>query len=103
MLLRLARSEVAAPVGKTAPHVNDPWLAAFAHWGLPAPRGNPLKLSGRDLRFVWPDHLVAADIGPFAADIAEAAALVGYTVVELPEQPPSAPPADLAALLGATA
>jgi hypothetical protein len=103
VLLRLARSEVAVPVGKASPHADNLWLAAFEHWGMPAPRGNPLDLGGRELRFVWPNHLVAADIGPFAAGIAEAADSVGYTIIGLPEQPSSAPPEDLAALLGATA
>jgi len=103
ILLRLARSEAASPRQSTDAREDDPWLAAFRHWRIPAPHGNPLHLEGRDLRFVWPDHLVAADIGPLPDGIAEAAEARGFAIVSLPDQPDSDPPAKLAELLGVTA
>jgi len=99
-LLRLARSKVVPTKSTREEKSTDPWLDAFKKWGLPAPHGKPLILDGTSLRFVWPEHRVAADIGPFAGQVNGCADALGYAVVALPKAPSDAPPADLAGLLG---
>jgi len=42
VLLRLARSHVAAILAEEEVALNGDWRAALAHWGLPAPDGDPL-------------------------------------------------------------
>lgn len=101
VLLRLARSKVSEAEGTAKVQVDDPWLVAFQNWGIPAPPGKPLDLAGHSVRFVWPEQLVAADVGPLPDGLADAGDALGFVVVSLPEQPPSAPPEGLIALLGA--
>jgi superfamily II DNA/RNA helicase len=100
ILLRLARSKVVPTKSTREEESTDPWLNAFKNWGLPAPHGKPLVLDGTSIRFVWPEHRVAADIGPFADQVNGCADALGYAVVALPKAPSDAPPADLAGLLG---
>ena len=100
LLLRLARSTVALSAPSRDGEGGDPWLKAFKDWGFPVPHGEPLALDGASLRFVWPEHRVVADIGPFAVDVNGAADAMGYAAVALPEAPGQTPPADLAELLG---
>jgi hypothetical protein len=100
VLLRLARSEVAPAKSLAANGVSDTWLTAFKRWGLPAPHGEALTVKNRDIRFVWRDHRVAADIGQIPNDIALAADEIGFALTGLPDEPAEAPPGVLAALLG---
>jgi Domain of unknown function (DUF1998) len=101
ILLRLARSGVTPLVARNEGASASPWLRAFKSWGLPAPHGEPLALDGASLAFVWPEHRVAADQGPFADGVFRAAENMGYAIVALPEAPSDAAPPELAELLGA--
>jgi superfamily II DNA/RNA helicase len=100
MLLRLARCEVIPQKHFGKENADNPWLCAFQQWGLPAPRGEALKIKNRELRFVWPDHLVAADVGPLPDEVTIAADAIGFVVIALPKEPTEVPPADLIELLG---
>ncbi|MGO9062088.1 MAG: DEAD/DEAH box helicase [Candidatus Binataceae bacterium] len=100
ILLRLARSTVSPTKSTCEGEPANPWLNAFKNWGLPLPHGEPLRLDGTSLRFVWPEHRVAADIGPLADNLGVVADALGYAVVALPHAPGEAPPPDLAGLLG---
>jgi hypothetical protein len=100
LLLRLARSEVVPAEAPQESEGGDPWLIAFKQWGLPTPHGELLVLEGASLRFVWPEHRVVADIGPFAKDLDGAADALGYAAIALPDVPGQGPPADLAEMLG---
>jgi hypothetical protein len=99
LLLRMARSEVVA-VKKSPKDCGDPWLAAFKEWGFPAPHGEPLVVGGAALRFVWPEHRVAADLGSLGASVADAADALGYAAIALPDAPGQVPPGELAEMLG---
>jgi len=70
--------------------------------GPPSPDGKTLTVEQRELRFVWPNHRVAADIGPFPDEVTDAADAIGFAVIGLPKEPMETPPADLAELLGST-
>jgi hypothetical protein len=100
VLLRLARSEIVRAEARHEKDCGNPWLTAFKQWGLPTPHGEPLVLDGASLQYVWPEHRVAADIGPFANDVNGAADALGYAAIALPEAPGQAPPAELAEMLG---
>jgi hypothetical protein len=102
LLLRLARSTMVPTQDSTGIDSASPWLSAFKHWGLAAPRGPSLKLKDKEIRFVWPEHRVAGDIGPFLDEVTEAADAVGFVLVSLPEEPSDSPPPDLVELLGST-
>jgi hypothetical protein len=96
VLLRLARSEVTPAKPPGADTESDIWLSAFKKWGLPAPHGEALTIESREIRFVWRDHRVAADIGQIPDEVTAAADSIGFALVCLPAQPAEAPPADLA-------
>jgi hypothetical protein len=98
VLLRLARSQVAsaAPIDAKS----DDWARAFARWGLPAPKGAPLKVGGAVLPMVWPEHRVAAGIGVIPDAIREGGDALGFTVLAFPERPGDTPPPELVELLG---
>jgi Lhr-like helicase len=100
ILLRLVKSKVVPAKFPSREDSASPWLSAFKKWGLPAPHGEVLQVNNIVLRFVWPEHRVAADVGPLPAEIRSAADTVGFTVIGLPHEPDEAPPADLADLLG---
>jgi len=100
VLVRLAWSEV-TPATPLAPDAEgDNWLSAFKKWGLPAPHGEGLTVENREIRFVWRDHRVAADVGEIPDKIAAAPDAIGFALVCLPAEPADAPPADLVELLG---
>jgi hypothetical protein len=100
VLLRLARSEVTPTTHPVADTESDTWLGAFKKWGLPAPHGESLTVESREIRFVWRDHRVAADVGEISDKIVAAADAIGFALVCLPAEPADAPPADLVELLG---
>jgi Lhr-like helicase len=100
LLLRLARSKVAAAVPKRRVTVPSDWNAAILRWGLPAPDGEPLTLNGTTLPIVWRAHLTAAVIGDVAAETHSYAETLGFTIVTLPESPGERPPLALVQLLG---
>jgi Lhr-like helicase len=100
MLLRLTKCEVIPEQHSGRKDEDDRWLCAFQQWGLPVPRGAALTIKDRILRFVWPDHLVAADVSPLPEGVASEADEIGYAVIGLPAEPAETPPIDLAKLLG---
>lgn len=100
VLLRLARSEVNPAKPPVIDTQSDIWLGAFKKWGLPAPHGEALTIENREIRFVWRDHRVAADIGEIANEVTAAADSIGFALVCLSAEPAEAPPADLVELLG---
>lgn len=100
VLLRLARSEVNPAKPSIIDTQSDTWLGAFKKWGLPAPHGEALTVESREIRFVWRDHRVAADIGEIPDEVTAAADSIGFVLVCLPSEPAEAPPADLLELLG---
>ena len=100
VLLRLARSEVNPAKPPVIDTQSDIWLGAFKKWGLPAPHGEALTIENREIRFVWRDHRVAADIGEIANEVTAAADSIGFALVCLPAEPAEAPPAELVELLG---
>jgi hypothetical protein len=100
VLLRLARSEVNPAKPPLIGTQSDAWLGAFKKWGLPAPHGEALAIENREIRFVWRDHRVAADIGEIPDEVTAAADAIGFAIVSLPAEPTEGPPADLVELLG---
>ena len=100
ILLRLARSDVVPTQPSGDESSENPWLSAFKKWNLPAPHGEALTLKNRKIRFVWPNHRVAADIGPFPNEITGAADALGFAIIGLPKEPTEAPPVELVGLLG---
>jgi Lhr-like helicase len=100
VLLRLARSEVNPAKPPVIDTQSDTWLGAFKKWGLPAPHGEALTVENREIRFVWRDHRVAADIGEIPDEVTAAADSIGFALVCLPAEPAEAAPADLLDLLG---
>jgi len=100
VLLRLSRGNVALTTSVGRNDSASPWLSAFRKWGLPPPHGEALKIDVAELRFVWPDFRVAADVGPHTGEILSAADRMGFAIVTLPADPGETPPADLADLLG---
>jgi hypothetical protein len=102
ILLRLAKSEVfpAQPLDEKCRA--DPWIDAFKKWGLPGPQGEALTVVGREFRFVWPSHRVAADVGPMPNEVVHGGDAIGFTLVGLPKEPAETPPADLVELLGSS-
>jgi Lhr-like helicase len=103
ILLRLARSRVAATLPQEEVKSNGDWRAALTHWGLPAPDGDPLTVEGTVLPLAWRAHLAAASIGPVDAKARAAAEALGFTVALLPEAPGEAPPSELVELLATPA
>ncbi|MFD2233198.1 DEAD/DEAH box helicase [Phaeospirillum tilakii] len=102
LLLRLARSSV-TPV-KPAPkdHHGDSWRAALARWGVVAPDSTPLQVGDGSLALVWRAALVAACVGQPPGGLSAAVEALGFTLVDLPEQPGETPPKPLLDLLGMT-
>jgi hypothetical protein len=100
ILLRLVKSKVLPAKSPNREVSASPWLSAFKKWGLPAPRGEALVVKNVQLRYVWPDHRVAADVGFFPKEISIAADTVGFVIIGLPNEPGEAPPPELADLLG---
>jgi Domain of unknown function (DUF1998) len=100
ILLRLARSDVVPTQPSGDESSENPWLSVFKKWSLPAPHREGLTLKNRKIRFVWPNHRVAADIGPFPDEITGAADALGFAIICLPKEPTEAPPVELAELLG---
>src|SRR5207253_3256804 len=103
LLLRLARSRVAAqePASAAAPH-ND-WRAAISRWSLPAPDVEPLTVNGTIFPLAWRNHLAAVAIGALDDGTRVSAEALGYTTAILPEAPGEQPPTELLDLLGVTA
>jgi Lhr-like helicase len=99
ILLRLAHGEV-SPVGQPSVARQSEWPKAFAAWRLPAPDSSPLTVGEITLPFAWRAHLTAATVQPLATEIVTAVEALGFSLVRLPERPDSAPPSDLATLLG---
>jgi Domain of unknown function (DUF1998) len=99
VLLCLARSEVVPRKPSDEENSDNPWLSAFKRGGLPTPQGEALTVKNKEIRFVWPDYRVAADIGPVPVEIINAGDAIGFAIIGLPREPPETPPADLAELL----
>jgi hypothetical protein len=102
MLLRLARSRVAATLAQGEAKTGGDWHAALARWGLPAPDPAPLAVDGTLLPFAWRAHLAAASMSPVEPQARAAAEALGFAIALLPEAPGETPPSELVALLGAT-
>ena len=68
--------------------------------GPSGPHGDALTVAGREVRFVWPSHRVAADIDPLPDDVVNGGDAIGFTIVGLPTEPSETPPADLVELAG---
>jgi Lhr-like helicase len=100
VLLRLARSNVAAASQAEATLLKGDWPAAVSRWGLPAPDSEPLTVNGTILPLAWRSHLVAAAIGAVDADARVGAEALGFSIAVLPEAPGEQPPAELIGLLG---
>jgi hypothetical protein len=100
LLLRLARAEVALTRPTAEDAAEEGWPAALRGWGLPVPRGAPLRIDGMSFPLVWPEHRVVAATAPVPERTAAAAEALGYAAVALPAAPGAAPPDELVALLG---
>lgn len=103
VLLRLARSGISPIAHRERSDTMDDWLAALAKWGLPAPHGDPLTVDAAIFPLVWPEHRVAAAVGPIGQETYAAASDLGFDVVALSEEPGDTPPLELVELLGGAA
>ncbi len=103
ILLRLARGAVEASAGPGC-QSGDPWLDAFARWGLPPPDPEPLNIAGVSIALAWRSHLAAAVAAALPEEVLAALHDQAFTVVILPPEPGPEPPRDLAdALMGVDA
>lgn len=100
VLAQLANCErdVPATGASGASAQGNPWLAAFAQWGVPAPSTE--VIAGVSYPLCWPSHMVmAVTASPPPALLARCREL-GRDVVQLPEQPEDELPPVLAEALG---
>jgi hypothetical protein len=102
VLLRLARSRtVVSRAGRDdAPSGKGPWRAALMQWRLPLPDAEPVKFGDLVFPLHWKGARVAASLTALTPAAQQAAESSGYEIVQVPEQPGTQPPEDLASLLG---
>lgn len=103
VLLGLAGCERDWPAGGPAgvDPQSDPWLAAFASWGFPAPSSE--TISGIEYAMVWPGHMVMAVTQSPSDALRDRCAELGRELIVLPDEPSTTPPSDLANALGVSA
>jgi hypothetical protein len=89
----------AGPAG--ADPQSDPWLAAFASWGFPAPSSE--TIAGLEYAMVWPGHMVMAVAQSPSEALRDRCAELGRELIALPDEPGTNPPSDLANALGVSA
>lgn len=89
----------AGPAG--ADPQSDPWLAAFASWGFPAPSSE--TIAGIEYAMVWPGHMVMAVAQSPSEALRDRCAELGRELIALPDEPGTNPPSDLANALGVSA
>jgi hypothetical protein len=89
---------------KPAPkdHHGDCWREALARWEVVTPDTTPLRVGDDSLALVWRSALVAACVGHPPGGLSAAVEALGFTLVDLPEQPGETPPKTLLDLLGMT-
>lgn len=101
LLLRLAASTV-HPIARTS--LEDPdcsqWLQALDTWRMPKPSPAPLEIDGVTIPLVWREHRVAAHTEELPPAIMDRLKSMAFTVITLPKDVPTDPPAQLAELLG---
>ena len=95
-LCKLAEPEIA---DRTTGGVDSTWSRALRQWGLPAP--STRKIGGISYDLYWPNFQVLAFPGLAPDGLAAACADFGVDLVELPDEPGEAAPAELVELLGA--
>ncbi len=105
MLLRLAASTVRANTAAATADLGrdstaQPWLAAFEAWRLPSPSVEPAQVDGVAVPFVWREHRVAAVFEGDSGSMIPKLESMGFTVIVLPRNVPTEPPALLSELLG---
>lgn len=101
LLLRLAASTVhtIAPTA-CSDRNSEQWLNAFEAWRFPRPSADPLNVVGIAIPFVWREHRVAAVSNGSSADIITKLESMAFSVITLPKDVPTEPPAQLVELLG---
>ncbi len=103
VLLGLASCDRDWPAGGPAgaDPQSDPWLAAFASWGFPAPSSE--TIAGMEYAMVWPGHMVMAVAQSPSDALRDRCAELGRELIVLPDEPSTTPPSDLANALGVSA
>ncbi len=76
----------------------DGWEKALAAWGYPKPSAQ--TIAGQACNLFWGKHQLVAVPGGASESFREECAGLGIDVVDLPEQPQSEPPAELAEFFG---
>ena len=101
ILLRLARSEVAATRRTTmADPAEGGWPEVFETWRVPMPDADPLTIEGVVVPYVWRSYLVCATTERLSDAVRNRVEALGYALAALPEAPGTEPPAELLSLLG---
>jgi Lhr-like helicase len=101
LLLQLASASVQLiAASRAADYESEQWLEALEAWHLPKPSAEPLNVDGTTIPFVWREHRVAAVHGDLANEIVAKLESMAFSVVTLPKEIPTEPPAQLAELLG---
>jgi hypothetical protein len=100
VLLQLAACSIDRPVASGTGQAGEiaAWLDAFEHWGVPKP--SPEDISGESYPLCWPSHMVMAVLEPPSDALQQRCKEMGRFIVELPRQPGTAIPSELAAMLG---
>ncbi len=96
-LCKLAEPETADDT--TTARADSKWSSALRRWGLPAP--STRKIGGISYDLYWPNFQVLAVAGLAPNGLAAVCADFGVDLVELPNEPGEAAPAELIKLLGA--
>jgi hypothetical protein len=96
-LCKLAEPETADDT--TIARADSKWSSALRRWDLPAP--STRKIGGISYDLYWPNFQVLAVAGLAPNGLAAACADFGVDLVELPNEPGEAAPAELIKLLGA--
>jgi hypothetical protein len=96
-LCKLAEPEAADDT--TTGRADSKWSSALRRWGLPAP--STRKIAGISYDLYWPNFQALAVPGLAPNGLAAACADFGVDLVELPDEPGGAAPAELIKLLGA--
>lgn len=83
------------PFTPTQPAGDGDWQGALVAWGLPSASSRVVAGESHDL--YWPDYSLLATRGAASIPLRNACLNLGIDVVEIPIDPPAAPPAELAA------
>lgn len=95
-LCQLADAKPAPPKARIDPE--NPWIAAAAKWGVPAPSGR--SIDGVRYELYWPAHLVVGVPGGASEALRHRCEALGIDAVDLPPEPADQPPAALLCALG---